>query len=207
MKKTPLYFNYVGAQRDLLDRAIESYDSVAGDILDIRVHYSHKPRKFSTCLNEILKINDEPYLFSHFDAVLESRTTIENILNFSRGSTCAIVAHCAIVDLLMLVVPSNVRKIGGWDESFCNSWMDLDLYNRLGPAGLTMDILHRDIVDGRGIAHLSASSSRNDPMIRKVYARTMREDLETYYSRHGSKDDPEYIRLKEHLDSEFGGVQ
>lgn len=204
MNKTPLYFNYVGSQRDLLDRAIESYDRLAGDILDIRVHYSHKPRKFSTCLNEILRLNDQPYLFSHFDTVLQSRSAVENILSFRRDADCAIVGHCALVDLLMLVVPDMVRTVGGWDESFSNSWMDLDLYNRLGPAGLKIDVIHRDVVDGRGIAHLDASSSRKDPTIKKVYTKTMREDLETYYSRYGSKTDSEYIRLRSYISAEFG---
>jgi len=204
MRKVPLYFNYVGSQRNLLDRAIGSYDSIAGDILDIRVHYSHRPRKFSVCLNEILRLNDEPYLFSHFDAVLESRTAVENLVNYNRDSNCAILGHCALVDLLMLVVPSQVRKVGGWDESFSNSWMDLDLYNRLGPAGLKLDILHRDIVDGRGVAHLDASSSRKDPTIKKEYTKTMMQDLNTYYSRYGSKDDPEYTRVRDYISTEFG---
>ena len=206
MKKVPLYFNYVGSQRDLLDRAIASYNTVAGDLIEIRVHYAHSPRKFTVCLNEILKINDEPYLFSHFDAVLESRSAIENLINFKRSDDCALVGHCAIVDLLMLVVPSRLRKINGWDEAFSNSWMDLDLYSRLSPAGLSMKILHNDILDGRGVSHLSASSSRNDPVIKKVYAKTMMEDLETYYGRHGSKKDPEYLRVKEYIISTFGEV-
>lgn len=204
MSKVPLYFNYVGSQRDMLDRAIESYDKLAGDILDIRVHYSHRPRKFSTCLNEILKLNDEPYLFSHFDAVLQSRSAVENLLGFRRDPDCAIIGHCALVDLLMLVIPDKVRVVGGWDEAFSNSWMDLDLYNRLGPAGLRIDVIHRDIIDGRGVAHLDASSSRKDPTIKKVYTKTMREDLDTYYSRYGSKSDPEYIRVRDYISAEFG---
>lgn len=206
MKKIPLYFNYVGSQRDLLDRAISSYDSIAGDILDIRVHYSHHPRNFSVCLNEILKLNDEPYLFSHFDAVLESRSAVEDLVNFNIGTKLAIVGHCEIVDLLMLVVPEQLRKVGGWDEAFSNSWMDLDLYNRLGQVGLGMEVIHRNMLDGKGVLHLSASSSRNDPVIKKVYARTMMKDLDTYYSRYSSKQDPEYIRVKEYIVSTFGTI-
>jgi hypothetical protein len=204
MRKVPLYFNYVGAQRDLLDRAIASYESIAGDLLDIRVHYANAPRKFSTCLNEILKINDEPYFFAHFDSVLEKRSAVQNILDRERGESTAIVGHCAIVDLLMLVVPAAVRRVGGWDEKFSNSWMDLDLYNRLAGSGLAVDVLHRDAVDGRGVLHLSASSARNDPVMKKVYAASMMDDLESYYERHGSKDDPEYLRLKKHISDVFG---
>ena len=204
MSKTPLYFNYVGAQREMLDRAIGSYEDVAGDLLDIRVHYATRPRKFSTCLNEILRINDEPYLFAHFDSVLQKRSAVQNLLDFNRSPNTGIVAHCAIVDLLMLVVPEKIRHIGGWDEAFSNSWMDLDLYNRLAAAGMTVDVLHRDVVDGRGVSHLSASSARNDPVMKKVYAASMMSDLETYYSRHGSKSDPEYLRLRAHILEVFG---
>lgn len=204
MKKIPLYFNFVGSQKDLLERAMESYDRVAGDIIDVRVHYSYRPRKFTTCLNEILKMNDEPYFFAHYDSVLEDRSAVEGILNFERADNIAIVGHTHIVDLLMLVVPNVVRKVGGWDENFSNSWMDLDLYNRLNAAGLGHSIVNPDIAQGRGVDHSKASTARVDPILGKVYAKTMLEDTNTYFDRYASRAHPEYIRMRQHIRDAFG---
>ena len=134
----------------MLDTAMESYDRVAGHLIDVRVHYSYRPRRFTECLNEILKTNDEPYFFAHFDSVLTDISAIEKILSFPRPQTAGLVAHCLIVDLLMLVIPKNVRTIGGWDEAYSNSCMDLDLHQRLHRSGKTLHLMHSDVEQGRG---------------------------------------------------------
>lgn len=202
--KIPLYFNYVGSQKDLLERAIESYDRVAGDIIDVRVHYSVRPRKFSTCLNEILKINDQPYFFAHYDSVLEDRSAIENILALKRDSTTGIVGHTCIVDLLMLVIPDVIRQVNGWDEAYSNSWMDLDLYQRMHVRGLGHKVVHPDIEQGRGVDHSKASSSRVDPVLKQIYAKTMLEDTNTFYDRYYSRQHPGYLAMLDHIRAALG---
>jgi hypothetical protein len=186
--RIPLYFNYSGSRRDLMDRAIDSYERIAGDLLEIRVHYSHTPRKFTRCLNEILKINDEPYFFAHYDSMLVSRDPVEKILELWRsqtlGPTWGMISHCLIYDLFMLVNPDVIRKINGWDEAFHNSLMDMDIAHRLSGGGYKVHAMHA-IEQGEGVDHSSHSSIRSCPMIKKVYTETMMSDAHEYYRRYG----------------------
>ena len=204
MKKVPLYFNFVGSRRDMLDTAMESYDRVAGHLIDVRVHYSYRPRRFTECLNEILKTNDEPYFFAHFDSVLTDISAIEKILSFPRPQTAGLVAHCLIVDLLMLVIPKNVRTIGGWDEAYSNSCMDLDLHQRLHRSGKTLHLMHSDVEQGRGVDHFNASAARKDPAMRKVYGVTMQQDYDRYYDKYHNRSDPGYLHVCDYIKKEFG---
>ena len=206
--RVPLYFNYSGSRRDLLDRAIESYDKLAGDLLDIRVHYAHTPRKFTRCLNEILKINEKPYFFAHYDSVLESRSAVENIINLyksrSLGLSFGVIGHCRIVDLFMLVVPEVVRLVNGWDEAFHNSWMDMDMYFRMYAIGLGVHVMHNDVEWGYGVDHKSHSSIRSCPVVKKVYTETMIKDCDLFHSRHGSFNSESYRFNRGYIKRTFG---
>lgn len=187
-ERIPLYFNYSGSRRDLLDRAIESFERHAGDLLEIRVHYSHTPRKFTRCLNEILKVNDEPYFFAHYDSMLMSREPVERMLELWGGQTLGpswgTICHCLIYDLLMLVNPDVVRRVDGWDEAFHNSLMDMDIAHRLVGGGYKVHVMHA-IEQGEGVDHTSHSSIRSCPVIKKVYTETMMRDAHEYHRRYG----------------------
>ena len=186
--RIPLYFNYSGSRRDLLDRAIESFERHAGDLLEIRVHYSHTPRKFTRCLNEILKVNDEPYFFTHYDCMLMSREPVERILELWGGQTLGplwgTICHCLIFDLLMLVNPDVVRRVNGWDEAFHNCLMDMDMYQKLIKGGYKVPVMHR-ILHGEGVDHTDHSILRSCPIVKKCYTETMRKDAEEYQRRWG----------------------
>ena len=204
--KTPLYFNYSGSRRDLLDRAITSYEKHAGHLLDIRVNYSVKPRKFTACLNEILRAcsNEKRYFFAHYDSELESAEPIVKMLEDDSGS--ALISWTNITDLLMLVDVEQVNSVSGWDESFSNSYMEIDLINRLIEVEKTIKVVH-PILEGEGLLHNNASTIRDKNQadnIAYVYGQTLLKDALLYYTRYGKgKDEPLYIEMTEHVKKHY----
>ena len=205
--RTPLYFNYSGARRDLLDRAIDSYQSHADHLIDIRVNYSVQPRHFSKCLNEILRAvgTEKKFFFAHYDSEIESCLPIETMLKDNSNS--AILSWTLVTDLLMLVDTDKVKSVGGWDELFCNSYMELDLINRLAQEGMPLKVINDTIHHGNGLLHNDASVLRSKVQaenIAKVYSETFLKDALNYYTRYGQGiKDPAYLALIEHSNIHF----
>lgn len=179
MKKIPIYFNYTGKYPDLLDKAKKSIP----EEFEVRVNFENPVRPFTYCLNKILNSVDEPvWFFMHYDAqILDS-----NILNimlekyYENKETVASVCACNITDLLILFDTEKIKKIGGWDEGFQNSYMELDLRNRIFSNGFTQPIIY-DVDCPKEIDHDEASKLRykndKDNNLYEIYIKSLKNDI------------------------------
>jgi len=179
MKKIPLYINYTGKYPDLLEKAKKSIPKS----LDLRVHHEDPVKPFTYCLNKILNSVEEPiWFFMHYDAQILDPNILDIMLNkyYENKEITASVCASSITDLLILFDTEKIKKIGGWDEEFQNSYMELDLRNRIFLNGLIQPIIY-DAVCPKEINHDEASKLRNkndqENNLYKVYVKSLKNDM------------------------------
>jgi hypothetical protein len=201
----PLYFNFIGCREDLLDRAIKS---IPKNICDVRVQRWDSPQPFTKCLNKILnECEKERFLFMHYDAeiinesiilelehewrtqaVLKENPYWQHRKNLWGIDELAFIAATSIPDLLTLYNVELMKDLGGWDEGLNNSYMDLDLCERLNVLEIPHLFLHRGKDEIEGVLHHkeTASQLRNPDHpdnIAAVYDTTYPRDFEYFWSK------------------------
>jgi len=199
MKKIPIYFNYVGKYPHLLHRAIKSIP----ERFDVRVNHNDTPVPFTKCLNKILYSVETPvWFFMHYDAEILDASIFdkmidEYLLNPNSASSTA----CDITDLLVLYNTEKIKSIGGWDENLKNSYMEIDLRQRIYDANYSQPIIYH-IDCPTEINHSDASSLRNpDDSVNNlthIYKITFKEDYDYFFNKWESKnifEKPEYTTL------------
>lgn len=188
--KIPLYFNYIeNTFPKLLEDAV---NSVKHDRIEVRVVRHAKAKPFTQCLNDIqrecLERNDKCWMFMHCDAEILDPSIIDMILeryeNSQDGEKIASVAACSITDLLILYDTERIQELNGWDqENFDNSYMELDLRNRIHANNFTQPVLYA--VDcPKQMSHKESSSLRNkkkDGNLFEVYSKSYEKDLRNYF--------------------------
>ena len=201
--KIPIYFNYVGAYPALLDRAIKSIP----DRFEVRVNHNDKPVPFTKCLNHILSTVDTPiWFFMHYDAEILDPTIFDKLIDtYLLTPNCASTTACAITDLLVLFDTEKIRSIGGWDEGLKNSYMEIDIRQRIYDANFSQPIVYQDILCPDEINHEDASSLRNpkdaENNLNHVYKQTLKEDYEYFFAKWEPRGIFEKPELKTILDS------
>jgi GT2 family glycosyltransferase len=186
MEKIPIYFNYVGKYPHLLDRAVNSIPSR----FEIRVNNNSEPVPFTKCLNKILNEVDTPiWFFMHYDAEIMDESIFDKVIDqYLLTPNAASSTSCDITDLLVLYDTEKIKSIGGWDEKLKNSYMDLDLRQRIYDFGFSQPILY-NVVNPIEINHKDASSLRKredkENNLTNVYDITFREDYEYFYTKWG----------------------
>jgi hypothetical protein len=184
--KIPLYFNYVGVFPKLLE---EAKASITHPFIDVRVNAELVPVPFTKCLNKILRdVGNAPcFFFMHYDAEVLDQTIFDDILDMYKPNTnMASVAACDLTDLLVLFDTKNIHKLGGWDEGFLNSFMELDLRNRIFDKGMTQPIVYSNICPDK-MSHKNSSALRNNTIegnIAKVYDESYKLDLVYYHQKY-----------------------
>lgn len=183
-KKIPIYFNYSGVYPNLLERAIKSIPTR----FEVRVNHNDIPIPFTKCLNKILYEVETPiWFFMHYDAEILDSCIFDKIIDlYILTPNAASSTSCDITDLLVLFDTEKIKSIGGWDENLKNSYMDLDLRQRIYDFNFSQPIVY-NTVSPIEINHRDASSLRN-PEDRKnnltnVYDKTFREDYEYFYNK------------------------
>jgi hypothetical protein len=190
MKKIPIYFNYVGKYPDFLERAIKSIP----DRFEVRVNNNETPVPFTKCLNKILHSVETPiWFFMHYDAEILDPTIFDKIIDqhlLHKNSASS--TACAITDLLVLFDTEKIKSIGGWDENLKNSYMELDIRQRIYESGYCQPIVYDNIVNPSEINHDDASKLRNpedsDNNLAHVYQKTFKEDYDYFYNKWESKN-------------------
>jgi hypothetical protein len=179
MKKIPLYFNYTGKYSDLLKKAKKSIP----ENLEVRVHHEDPVRPFTYCLNKILNSVEEPiWFFMHYDAQILDFNIFNIMLDkyYENKEVTASVCASHITDLLILFDTEKIKKIGGWDEGFQNSYMELDLRNRIFLNGLIQPIIY-DVACPKEINHSEASKLRDKKdqknNLYEVYVKSLKNDI------------------------------
>jgi hypothetical protein len=184
MEKIPIYFNYVGKYPNLLDRAIKSIPSR----FEVRVNHNDTPIPFTKCLNKILNEVETPiWFFMHYDAEILDESIFDKVIDqYLLTPNAASSTACDITDLLVLFNTEKIKYIGGWDENLKNSYMDLDLRQRIYDNRFSQPIVY-NTVEPNEINHKDASSLRN-PNDRKnnltnVYDVTFKQDYDYFYNK------------------------
>jgi hypothetical protein len=182
--KIPIYFNYVGKYPKLLERAINSIP----DRFEVRINHNETPVSFTKCLNKILNTVETPvWFFMHYDAEILDITIFDKIIDqYLLTPNCASSTACDITDLLVLFNTEIIKSIGGWDENLKNSYMEIDLRERIFEGGYNQPILY-NIGCPIEINHKDASILRNpeqyDYNLTYVYDKTFKEDYEYFYKK------------------------
>lgn len=189
-KKIPLYFNYIeNTFPKLLDNAV---NSIKHNRLEVKVIRHVKPKPFTQCLNaiqkECLERNEKCWMFMHCDAEILDNSIIDMILkryeNPQNGEKIASVCACAITDLLILYDTNLIQELNGWDEkNFNNSYMEIDLHNRIISRGFTQPILYKSDCP-KQMSHKESSSLRNKNKkgsLFKVYSKSYEQDMRNFY--------------------------
>ena len=197
-KKIPLYFNYIeNTFPKLLEDAV---NSIKHDRLEVKVVRHIKAKPFTQCLNaiqrECLERNDKCWMFMHCDAEILDNSIIDMILkryeNPQNGEKIASVCACAITDLLILYDTKNIQKLNGWDEkNFKNSYMEIDLHNRIVKNGFTQPILY-NMDCPKQMSHKESSSLRNknkEGSLVKVYSKSYEHDMRNFFRIYHPKSD------------------
>ena len=187
MSKIPLYFNYIeNTFPDLLEKAVQS---VKHDRIEVRVARHSKPKPFTTCLNEIqkecLERNEKCWFFMHCDAEILDNTIFDLMINrYETDEKIAAVCACHITDLLVLYDTQDIQTIGCWDDvNFYNSWMTLDLRNRIFKNGFKQPILY-NVGCPVQMSHKDSSSLRNknkEGNLVAVYNKSYEHDLRSFF--------------------------
>ena len=118
----------------------------------------------------------------HYDAQILDPNILDIMLNkyYENKEITASVCASSITDLLILFDTEKIKKIGGWDEEFQNSYMELDLRNRIFLNGLIQPIIY-DAVCPKEINHDEASKLRNkndqENNLYKVYVKSLKNDM------------------------------
>lgn len=188
--KIPLYFNYIeNTFPELLEKAV---NSINHDSIEVRVVRHAKPKPFTQCLNAIQKEcfdrKDECWMFMHCDAEILDNSIIDMILhryqNPENGEKIASVCACNITDLLILYDTKIIHLLDGWDQTnFDNSYMEIDLHNRILKNNFTQPILYRSDCPEQ-ISHKESSSLRNKHKkgsLFKVYSKSYERDMTNFY--------------------------
>ena len=193
-KPIPFYFNFVGAREDLLERAVAS---VPKDICDVRVQRWEKPHPFTKSLNKILRECDSKlFFFMHYDATVQHPDILLAMVDEWRRRTRALqlrpgsertpfVPACGVVDILILYDTEVMEDIGGWDEGFNNSWMELDMNNIAHQLCLPIPVIFPGKENIPGYLDHKDFSTLRDPdnpeNIKSTYDITLPRDFEYYY--------------------------
>ena len=198
----PLYFNYIGTMHHLLAKAIES---ITHSKIKVCINAVPHPVPFTKCLNNILaEVNTPCFFFMHYDAVVTDQSVFDKILDLYENSAnnVASVSICNITDLLVLYDTKLIRQIGGWDENFKNSYMELDLRRRIYNNCLHQPIIY-NVDCPPEIIHKDASSLRNptiDGNITYVYDESYKKDAIYYYNKYADECNE---NIKEFLSKEM----
>ena len=197
MNKIPIYFNYVGKYPSLLERAIKSIP----DRFEVRVNHNDTPQPFTKCLNKILNEVETPiWFFMHYDAEILNTSIFDKIIDlFLLDVNAASSTACNITDLLVLYNTEKIKSIGGWDENLKNSYMELDIRQRIYNSGYSQPIVY-SMDCPIEIDHKDASKLRNPNDAKNnlsdVYKITFKEDYDYFYKKWGSVfEKPDYISL------------
>lgn len=199
MNKIPVYLNYVGKYPKLLERAIKSIP----ERFEVIINNNENPVPFTKCLNKILHSVESPiWFFMHYDAEILDSTIFDKIIDqYLMNPNAAASTACDITDLLVLFNTEKIKQIGGWDENLKNSYMEIDLRQRIYDYGFSQPIVY-NVVCPTEINHDDASLLRN-PIDSKnnladLYKQTFREDYEYFYQKWESKnifEKPDYSSL------------
>jgi hypothetical protein len=182
--KIPVYFNYVGKYPQLLERAVKSIP----DRFEVRVNYNENPIEFTKCLNKILNSVETPiWFFMHYDAEILDSSIFDKLIDmYLLNSNVASVTACDITDLLVLFNTEKIKSINGWDENLKNSYMEIDLRQRIYDYGYCQPILY-NVDCPSEINHKDASILRNkedyENNLTYVYDKTFKEDYEYFYKK------------------------
>jgi hypothetical protein len=185
--KIPLYFNFTGKYQNLLDLAIKSVENI--DVVEIRVHEETPIKPFTYCLNKILSKNTSLWFFMHYDSEIIDENIFHKILSkYSENiDITASVAACDIVDLLALYDSLKLKKINGWDEKFLNSYMELDLRNRIYENNFIQPILYNSVCPPEMI-HNAASSLRkkndSENNLYNTYVYSLKNDIKRFVEKY-----------------------
>jgi GT2 family glycosyltransferase len=199
MQKIPVYFNYVGKYPQFLEKAIKSIP----ERFDVRVNHNEIPVPFTKCLNTILNSVETPiWFFMHYDAEILDASIFDKIIDqYLLNPNAASSTACDITDLLVLFDTEKIKSIGGWDENLKNSYMELDIRERIFEAGFSQPIVY-NVVCPDEINHDAASSLRNpedsDNNLTHIYKVTFREDYDYFYNKWAFKnifEKPDYSTL------------
>lgn len=199
MTKIPLYLNYVGKYPKLLERAIKSIP----ERFEVRVNHNETPVPFTKCLNKILNSVETPiWFFVHYDAEILDPTIFDKIIDqYLLYPNAASSTACDITDLLVLFNTEKIKQIGGWDENLKNSYMEIDLRQRIYDYGFSQPIVY-NVVCPNEINHDDASLLRNPEdsknNLADLYKRTFKEDYEYFYKKWESRnifEKPDYSLL------------
>lgn len=199
--KIPVYFNYVGAYPKLLERAVKSIP----DRFEVRVNYNEQPVPFTKCLNKILhEVNTPIWFFMHYDAEILNPVIFDKIIDqYLLHNNAASSTACNITDLLVLFDTNKIKSIGGWDENLKNSYMEIDIRQRIYENGYCQPIVH-EIDNPIEINHKDASSLRNptdsDNNLTELYRKTFKEDYDYFFK----KWEPKNIFVKPDFESLIG---
>lgn len=182
--KIPLYFNYVGKYPKLLEIAIKSIP----DRFDVRINHNNNPVPFTKCLNKILNTVETPiWFFMHYDAEILNPSIFDKIIDqYLLTPNAASVTACDITDLLVLFNTKKIKSIGGWDENLKNSYMEIDIRQRIYDAGYSQPIIY-NVVCPEEINHDNASILRNkndyDYNLSYVYEKSFIEDYNYFFKK------------------------
>jgi hypothetical protein len=179
MNKIPLYFNFTGKYPDLLKEAINSIPSK----FQVIVNHEEPVKPFTYCLNKILNTEkNDIWFFMHYDARILDKKIFDLMLNkyYEDKNNTASVCACNITDLLILIDSDKIKKIGGWDPLFLNSYMELDLRNRIFQNGYSQHIIYDNDCPIE-IDHSNASKLREksdkEYNLYSVYLESLKNDI------------------------------
>lgn len=184
--KIPVYFNYVGKYPDFLERAVKSIP----ERFEVRVNRNDGPVPFTQCLNKILHTVDTPvWFFMHYDAEILDPSIFDKLIDqYLLYPNTASSTSCNITDLLVLYDTEKIKSIGGWDENLSNSYMELDLRQRIYQNNFNQPILYESDCPVE-MSHKDASQLRNPKdsknNLADHYKITFKKDYDYFYSKWG----------------------
>jgi hypothetical protein len=139
----------------------------------------------------------------HYDAEILDPTIFDKIIDqhlLHKNSASS--TACSITDLLVLFDTEKIKSIGGWDENLKNSYMEIDIRQRIYESGYCQPIIH-NIDNPSEINHTDASILRNpedsDNNLTYVYQTTFKEDYDYFFNKWGPKgifEKPHYESVK-----------
>jgi hypothetical protein len=188
-QQVPLYFNYIGTMHNLLAKAIAS---IKHPRIKVCIHAVPNPVPFTKCLNAILsEVDTEYFFFMHYDAEITDQFIFDKMLAAysSAPENTASITACNITDLLVLYNTKLLKRLGGWDEGFKNSYMELDLRRRIHDSGMLQPILY-DLDCPPEVLHKEASALRNptkEGNISYIYDESFIKDATRYYAKYNEE--------------------
>lgn len=209
--KVPLYFNYAGVREDLLNIAVES---VPKDICEVRIlKWGSKSLgiipntmpPFSYCLNKILnECEKDFFIFMHYDAKILNEEIvleiIEEYINRRRAEawlpnskvSAFVSALDTSMDCLTVYNCQVLKKLGGFDESYLDSYMESDLIQKCHLLGIPHPHLYPYALGWRN--HIEGKFDHQEGILRdeffeenlkNKYRETFPKDFERFWSKWG----------------------